>query len=91
VYDALWESRGQPPGRWSVPSPQARLAQIQVLTHWNDAPGRTNEEVLAILDRAISRTMLSLAAIPAPPGSPPAGPGPAAAEKYPANGSAAQS
>ena len=44
VYDALWESRGQPPGRWAVPSPQARLAQVQGLTRWNDAQGRTSED-----------------------------------------------
>ena len=81
VYDALWESRGQPPGPWVVPSPQARLAQVQVLTRWNDATGRTGEEVLAVLDRAISRTMLSLAAIPAPQGNSSAWPGPEAAEK----------
>jgi hypothetical protein len=82
VYDALWESRGQPPGPWAVPSPQARLAQVQVLTRWNDADGRTSEEVLAVLDRAISRTMLSLAEIPAPQGGSPARPAvPAAAGK----------
>jgi hypothetical protein len=91
VYDALWESRGQPPGPWAVPSPQARLAQVQVLTRWNDAPGRTGEEVLATLDRAISRTMLSLAAIPAPQGNSSAWPGPEAAENNPVNGSAMQS
>jgi hypothetical protein len=91
VYDALWESRGQPPGPWVIPSPQARLAQVQVLTRWNDAPGRTGEEVLAILDRAISRTMLSLAAIPAPQGNSSAWPGPELAEKNPVTGSAAQS
>jgi hypothetical protein len=71
VYDALWESRGQPgPDPLAVPSPQVRLAQVRTLTRWNDAEGRTSDEVLAILDRAISRTILSLAAIPAPPGSP---------------------
>jgi hypothetical protein len=91
VYDALWESRGQPPGRWAVPSPQARLAQVQGLTRWNDAQGRTSEDVLAILDRAISRTMLSLAAIPAPPGSSSAWPGPEVAETNPVNGSAGRS
>jgi len=78
VYDALWESRGQSaahagPGLPPLPSPQVRLAQVQALTRWNDAEGRTGDEVLAVLDRAISHTMLSLAAMPAPAG----GPGPA--------------
>jgi hypothetical protein len=87
VHDALWESRGQPsarpgPGPWPVPSPQVRLAQVQALTRWNDAEGRTSEEVLAVLDRAISRTMLSLAEIPASQGGSPGPPAvPAAAEK----------
>jgi hypothetical protein len=75
VYDALWESRGQPaahsgPGLPPLRSPQVRLAQVQTLTRWNDAEGRTGDEVLAVLDRAISRTMLSLAAMPAPAGGP---------------------
>jgi hypothetical protein len=75
VYDALWESRGQPtaqpgPGPWPVRSPQVQLAQVQTLTRWNDAKERTGDEVLAVLDRAISRTILSLAAMPAPPGVP---------------------
>ena len=69
------------PGPWPVPSPQVRLAQVQVLTRWNDAEGRTSEEVLAVLDRAISRTMLSLAAIPAPQADSSAWPGPELAEK----------
>jgi len=74
VYDALWESRGQPaarpgPSAPPVSSPQVRLAHVQALTRWNDAKGRTSDEVVAILDRAISRTILSLAAIPAPRGS----------------------
>lgn len=71
VYDALWESRGQPaagpgPGLLAVSSPQVRLAQVQTLTRWNDAIGRTRNEVLGILDRAIARTVLSLATVPAP-------------------------
>jgi hypothetical protein len=52
-----------------------------MLTRWNDAEGRTSEEVLAVLDRAISRTILSLAAIPAPQADSSAWPGPELAEK----------
>jgi hypothetical protein len=62
VYDALWESRGQPtatpaPGVLTVSSPQIRQAKLQALTRWNDARGRTSDEVLAILDRAIGRVI----------------------------------
>ena len=77
VYDALWESQGQPaatPGRGllMVSSPQVRQARVQTLTRWNDAAGRTSDEVLAVVDRAIARVIQDLAAIPAPPrpGSP---------------------
>jgi hypothetical protein len=69
VYDALWESRGQPAtaaGLLSVSSPQVRLARTQALTRWNDAKDRTSGEVLAILDRAIARVIQALAALPAP-------------------------
>ena len=71
VYDALWESRGQPattpgPGLLMVSSPPVRQARTQALTRWNDAPGRTSGEVLAVLDRAIARVIQDLAAIPAP-------------------------
>jgi hypothetical protein len=71
VYDALWESHRQPAatpgaGLLTVSSPQVRLAKVQWLTRWNDAPGRSTEEVLNILDRAIARAIQSLATLPAP-------------------------
>jgi hypothetical protein len=68
VYDALWESRGQPtrPGLLTVSSPQVRQAKTQALTRWNDAQGRTSNEVLAVLDRAIARIIQNLVALPAP-------------------------
>jgi hypothetical protein len=71
LYDALWESRGQPaampgPSVLAVSCPQVRQAKIQALTRWNDAQGRTGKEVLAVLDRAIARVIQNLAAIPAP-------------------------
>jgi hypothetical protein len=71
VYDALWESQGQPattsgPGLLTVSSPPVRQARVQALTRWNDARGRTSDEVLAVLDRAIARVIQDLAAIPAP-------------------------
>ncbi len=70
AYDALWESRHQPaapgPGLLTVSSPEVRQAKTQALTRWNDARGRTSDEVLAVLDRAIARVIQNLAAIPAP-------------------------
>jgi hypothetical protein len=76
VYDALWEPQGQPaatpgPGLLMVSSSPVRQARVQTLTRWNDAAGRTGDEVLAVLDRAIARVIQDLAAIPAPrpPGS----------------------
>jgi hypothetical protein len=71
VYDALWESRGQAsatpgPGMLKVSSPQVRQAKTQALTRWNDTQGRTSDEVLAVLDRAIARVIQDLAALPAP-------------------------
>lgn len=69
VYDALWESRGQPTtatGMLTVSPPQVRQARTQALTRWNDTQGRASGEVLAILDRAIARVIQTLAALPAP-------------------------
>ena len=64
VYDALWESRGQPwlPGEdlLTARAPQVRRAEVQRLTAWNDAAGRTQQEVVGVLDRAITRTVLTL-------------------------------
>jgi hypothetical protein len=71
VYDALWASRGQPgtpaPGRLPpVPPPEVRLARVRTLTQWNDLPCRTQEEVLTLVDRAISATIMALMSAPRP-------------------------
>lgn len=69
VYEALWESREQPDtvtGMLTLSSPQVRQARVQALTRWNDTRGRTSDEVLSVLDRAIARVMQTLAALPAP-------------------------
>jgi len=71
LYDALWETRGQPaampgPSVLAASCPQVRQAKIQALTRWNDTQGRTGKEVLAVLDRAIARVIQNLAAVPAP-------------------------
>ena len=66
AYDALWASRGQPTpaGLPPVPSPEVRQARVRTLTRWNDRAGRTREEVLAVVDRAISATIMNLMAAP---------------------------
>jgi len=72
VYDALWASRDQlgaprdgvlPP----MPAPEVRLARVRMLTRWNDRAGRTQEEILAVVDRAISATIMALVSAPRPP------------------------
>lgn len=69
VYDALWAARGQaaqpgPGGLPPVPSPEVRLARVRMLTRWNDQAERTQEEVLAVVDRAISATIMDLMSAP---------------------------
>jgi hypothetical protein len=39
--------------------PVARAARVRELARWNDEPTRTREDVLGLLDRAISRSILS--------------------------------
>jgi hypothetical protein len=70
VYDALWASRGQPTlsvGLPPVPSPEVRRARVRTLTQWNDRAERTQEEVLAMVDRAISATIMNLMSAPRSP------------------------
>jgi len=72
VYDALWASRGQgaaqpaPGGLPPVPAPEVRLARVHMLTRWNDQAERTQEEVLAVVDRAIGATIMDLMSAPRP-------------------------
>lgn len=63
LHEAMHEWLGHdsyPPGR-AYPIVQRR-ARLRSLTAWNDEPGRTGEEVLAVLDRAISRTIVGAVA-----------------------------
>lgn len=39
--------------------PAERIVRLHALTAWNDAPGRVREDLLNLLDRAISRTMIA--------------------------------
>jgi hypothetical protein len=70
VYDALWTSRGQPDARWPgglppVPPPAVRQARVRTLTQWNDQTWRAQAEVLAVVDRAISATIMDLMSVSA--------------------------
>jgi hypothetical protein len=78
VYDALWTSRGQPderlPGKLApVPPPDVRLARVRTLTQWNDQAGRSQAEILAVVDRAISATIMDLMSARRPAQAEPAG------------------
>lgn len=77
VYDALWASRGQPGtprtgGLPPVPPPDVRLARVRALTQWNDQAGRTQAEVVALVDQAISATIMDLMSAPQPAPAEPA-------------------
>jgi hypothetical protein len=79
VYDALWASRGQPDtrppgGLPPMPPPDVRLARVRTLTQWNDQAGRSQAEVLAVVDRAISATIMDLMSAPRPAEAGSAGP-----------------
>jgi hypothetical protein len=56
--DLLWHTlhRVADPGavQW-CPGPALRTLQVQDLTRWNDTPGRSLDEVLALLDAGIGR------------------------------------
>ncbi|MCW2802558.1 MAG: hypothetical protein JWN06_775 [Propionibacteriaceae bacterium] len=60
LYEAMHEQLGHaslPPGR--VYSANDRRTRLQGVTAWNDAPGRTRDQVLDLLDRAVSRTIVA--------------------------------
>jgi hypothetical protein len=40
---------------WDDPHPSARAARVRDLARWNDDPGRGKDEVLDLLDGAVSR------------------------------------
>jgi hypothetical protein len=65
VYNSFWEAHGQGSGSRiggldPLSSPPVRLARVQWLTRWNDEAGRTRDEVVEVIDRAIARTTHSL-------------------------------
>jgi hypothetical protein len=62
AVDTLWEVLRQDPAeRADTAHPAARAARVRELARWNDEPGRSRQEVVDLLDRAISRTMTPVA------------------------------
>jgi hypothetical protein len=80
AHDALWVSWGHSgaPRPCGLPAPEVRRARVRTLTQWNDQPERTAAEVLAVVDRAISATIMDLMSVPRPARAEPAGPAPGA-------------
>jgi hypothetical protein len=65
LYEAMHERMGHvsfPPGR--VYSHEQRRAHLRALTAWNDEPGRRVEDVLDLVDRAVSRTVVGACMAP---------------------------
>jgi hypothetical protein len=63
LYEAMHERMGHSsaPVGW-IYSPDQRRAHLRALTSWNDEPGRQLEDVLDLVDRAISRTLVGACA-----------------------------
>ena len=58
AVDTLWESlRPDPAERADTAHPAARAARVRELARWNDEPGRSRQDVVELLDRAIARTI----------------------------------
>jgi hypothetical protein len=75
VHEALWVSWGHPgaPHPCAMPAPDVRRARVRTLTQWNDQPERTAAEVVAVVDRAISATIMDLMSVPQTGRAKPAG------------------
>lgn len=63
AVDTLWAELGERDGRPPVgpvdcAHPAARAARVRELARWNDEPGRGRADVLDLIDRAVSRTIL---------------------------------
>jgi hypothetical protein len=68
VWDAVQESRGlRGPGvAGRAAPPEVRLARMHEVAQWNDQPGRRRDDVLAVLDLAISHVIIAAMRRPAP-------------------------
>jgi hypothetical protein len=65
AVDTLWHTLAEDPSYERLPTapydavhPAARAARVRELARWNDEPARTRDEVLGLVDRAVSRTIL---------------------------------
>jgi hypothetical protein len=60
LWDAWQETRGMvgPGVAGRAAAPAVRAARVRDLTGWNDQPGRTRDEVLALIDLASSRAIM---------------------------------
>ena len=65
AVDSLWHTLAEDPSYERVPTapfdavhPAARAARVRELARWNDEPARTRDDVLGLVDRAVSRTIL---------------------------------
>lgn len=66
AVDTLWHTLAEDPSYERVPTtpydavhPAARAARVRELARWNDEPTRTRDDVLGLVDRAVSRTILN--------------------------------
>jgi hypothetical protein len=68
ALDTLWSSLQEVRGVSGTPpvavSRDVRAARVRDLTRWNDRPGRSRDEVLELLDVAVSRTILDAVKTP---------------------------
>jgi hypothetical protein len=65
AVDTLWHTLAEDPSYERVPTapydavhPAARAARVRELARWNDEPTRSRDEVLGLVDRAVSRTIM---------------------------------
>lgn len=63
TVDELHEALREQQGQWAVPvgrvlPPGERYGRLRDLTRFNDAPGRTRQQVLDLVDRAVARTIV---------------------------------
>ncbi|HEV7653255.1 MAG TPA: hypothetical protein VGP36_00760 [Mycobacteriales bacterium] len=61
AVDTLWQALAEDTGAAGPPDtahPAARAARVRELAHWNDEPQRSREDVLGLLDRSISHTII---------------------------------